>query len=157
MARSILATAGGFHAMLACGGVRNICFILLFIAAGYLLISRTGLRNFERGPYLQSVAPDSVWVVWDTSEPCMGSVEYGSTSALGQVITDEQALTHHAVQLVGLEPYTSYSYRVDDEEAAQFRSAASAAQTNFRFVVFGDTREGISVHNRQSPAWCGAP
>lgn len=120
--------------------------ILLLFAAGYLVRSWTDLHHLRRGPYLQSVAPDSVWVVWDTFKPSTGRVEYGSTPALGQVIMDEQILTHHALQLVDLEPYCLYSYRVDDGKIAQFRTAAPATQTSFRFVVFGDTREGISVH-----------
>ncbi len=76
----------------------------------------------------------------------MGRVEYGLTPALGLVANEEQCTTHHTVQLAGLEPYSFYSYRVDDGRVARFRTAAPAAQTSFRFVVFGDTREGISVH-----------
>ncbi len=120
--------------------------ILLFATASYLVRLWIGSHHLQRGPYLQSVTPNSIWVVWDTAEPSTGRVEYGLSPALGQVINDEQALTHHAVQLVGLEPYSLYSYRVDDGEVAQFRTAAPAAQTGFRFVVFGDTREGVSTH-----------
>jgi len=39
----------------------------------------------ERGPYLQSVTPTSVWVVWDTAQPAVGRVEYGPARGLGQV------------------------------------------------------------------------
>jgi hypothetical protein len=121
--------------------------ILLLAAAGYVLIALIGSRDLRRGPYLQSVTPDSVWVVWDTSQPSVGSVEYGSTPELGQVITEMQAQTHHEVQLTGLEPYSLYTYRVEGSKAAQFRTAAAATQTSFRFVVFGDTREGVGVHH----------
>jgi predicted phosphodiesterase len=65
---------------------------------------------------------------------------------MGQVEMDERALTHHEIQLVNLEPYSLYFYRVDDDAVAQFHTAAPATQTNFRFVVFGDTREGVSIH-----------
>lgn len=76
----------------------------------------------------------------------MSGVEYGLSPALGRVLQEEQAVTHHAVQLVDLEPYSLYSYRVGGGKVSQFRTAASAVQTSFRFVVFGDTREGISKH-----------
>ena len=99
-----------------------------------------------RGPYLQSVAPDSVWVVWDTAEPSTGQVEYGPTPDLGQVVEERQAAYHHEVQLTGLEAYTVYHYRVCGGEVASFRTAPTSDQTAFRFAVFGDTRTNREPH-----------
>lgn len=124
----------------------GVALLLLLAMAGYWVSSWSDHHRLRRGPYLQSLSPDSVWVVWDTSEPSIGRVEYGVSPALGQVVSEEQALSHHAVQLASLEPYSWYYYRVDGGEVAQFHSPASPAQTSFRFVVFGDTREGTRVH-----------
>jgi predicted phosphodiesterase len=103
-------------------------------------------RPHARGPYLQSVTPDSVWVVWDTTRPVMGQVEYGLTPDLGQVARSDVNGLHHAVQLTGLQPYTLYHYRVDQGTLATFRTAATPDQTAFRFVVYGDTRSGGLRH-----------
>lgn len=119
---------------------------LLLAGAVWLAAFWIDSHRLRRGPYLQSVTPDSVWVVWETSRPSASRVEYGLSPALGQVVSDERAVTHHAVQLVGLEPYSLYFYRVGGGRVSQFRTAAPPEQTSFRFVVFGDTREGRSVH-----------
>jgi predicted phosphodiesterase len=59
--------------------------------------------------------------------------------------------TRHAITLTGLEPYTTYHYRVESggmplSEGLTFRTAAGPAQTGFSFVVFGDTRTQHRVH-----------
>jgi hypothetical protein len=121
--------------------------IILCTVAGYLAVELwTNVYQFRRGPYLQSVTPDSVWVVWETSKPSIGQIEYGSTPALGQQVKEKQAVLHHQVQLSGLNSYSLYYYSVNGSAAASFHTAAAAEQTNFRFAVFGDTREGRSVH-----------
>jgi hypothetical protein len=59
---------------------------------------------------------------------------------------EEVAAHHHEVQLIGLKPYTDYYYRVEKGRVAKFRTAANSDHTDFRFVVYGDTRGGDSVH-----------
>lgn len=105
-----------------------------------------GAHAILRGPYLQSVTPDSIWVVWDTKEPSPGRIEYGDTAALGSVVEGEQPVTHHELQITGLKPYTNYYYRLDGSRVAHFRTAALPVQSSFRFAVLGDTREGTAVH-----------
>jgi len=104
------------------------------------------LQNVSRGPYLQTVTTDSVWIVWETRQPTKSSVEYGPTRALGQRREEERTVTHHELQLTGLQPYSQYFYRVEGGKVASFRTAASSGQDGFRFAVFGDTRENIFVH-----------
>jgi predicted phosphodiesterase len=121
-------------------GVAALVVIALF------WVSR-GRQDIRRGPYLQSVTPFSIWVVWDTRQPSLGQVEYGPTSDLGLAVEESQAVLHHEVELTGLQPYSDYFYRVDGGKTARFRTAAGAEQTSFRFIVLGDTREGRSIHN----------
>jgi predicted phosphodiesterase len=131
--------------------------VLLYGLGGIVLVGMAGYaalhlwiadlrRPHPRGPTLQSVTPDSVWVVWDTIEPTTGLVEYGSNPELGQVMKEMEAALHHELQLSGLQPYTEYYYQVDGGQAAKFRTAAAPDQSDFRFVVFGDTRSGDAVH-----------
>jgi predicted phosphodiesterase len=87
-----------------------------------------------------------VWIVWDTLEPNIGRVEYGLTREFGQVVEENEAALHHEVQLTELKPYTDYFYRIEKGRVAQFRTAADSDLTDFRFVVYGDTRGGDGVH-----------
>jgi len=110
----------------------------------------------SRGPYLQDEAPGSIWVVWDTAKPSTGYVEYGPTSAMGQVASGGPDVlvgieggigAHHQVQLTGLADYTQYDYRVGGEQDVySFRSAAAPGQQDFTFAVLGDTRANPDVH-----------
>jgi hypothetical protein len=131
--------------------------VVLYVLCGTAMVGIAGYSTLHiwlavrsqphpRGPYLQSVTPDSVWVVWDTVEPSIGLVKYGLTSEFGQVAEEKEAALHHEVQLIGLKPYTYYYYQVDGGKAARFRTAAPSDHTDFRFVVYGDTRGGASVH-----------
>lgn len=125
------------------------CALGLILIAGYSILHIWQVLRKQpqaKGPYLQSVTSDSVWVVWDTTRPVVGNVEYGLTRDLGQVVEEVKDSLHHEVKLKGLEPYTVYYYRVDEGQTATFRTAAGTDQTAFRFVVFGDTRSGNSIH-----------
>jgi len=110
--------------------------------------------NIIRGPYLQSVTPDSIIVVWETGRPSHGEVAYGETAAYGSSAADPAVGTRHAVTLAGLAPYTTYHYRVEsggaplseNGEDATFRTAAGADQTRFTFAVLGDTRTQHQFH-----------
>ena len=89
------------------------CALGLILIAAYSTLHIWQIQRKQpqrRGPYLQSVSPNSVWVVWDTTRPLTGVVEYGLTSELGQVTEEVKELEgslHHEVQLTGLQPYTT--------------------------------------------------
>ncbi|RLC76675.1 MAG: hypothetical protein DRJ03_28185 [Chloroflexi bacterium] len=104
-----------------------------------------------RGPYLQSVAANSIIVAWETDRPSHGEVVYGEAEEYGASVADPALGARHVVTLTGLAPYTLYHYRiVSDGEPlgadAAFRTAAGPDQAEFTFVVFGDTRTQHQVH-----------
>jgi len=104
-----------------------------------------------RGPYLQSVTPNTIIVVWETDLPSHGEVAYGKTEACGSRVADLVVATRHAVTLTGLAPYTIYHYHVESDgvplsEDATFRTATGPDQTGFTFVAFGDTRTQHQFH-----------
>ena len=119
-------------------GLGTICVLSIVLYSALQLWLAERSRPQARGPYLQSVTPDSVWVVWDTKESTTGLVEYGLTHELGQRVGENVAGLHHEVQLTGLLPYTEYYYRIEKGKGGKFRTAANSDHTNFRFVVFGD-------------------
>ncbi len=104
-----------------------------------------------RGPYLQSVTTSTIIVAWETDLSGLGEVAYGETAEYGASVADSATGTRHAVALAGLAPYTVYHYRVESGGAplgpdATFRTAAGPDQTQFTFVVFGDTRTQHTIH-----------
>ncbi len=70
------------------------------------------------GPYLQLPSPTSMTIVWHTDRTCVSRVEFGSGDRLErQAISSRHGLidndrTSHIIRLTGLEPGTTYSYRV---------------------------------------------
>ena len=67
-------------------------------------------------------------VSWTTDEPSTSEVRYGRTAALGFEREDTAPVTKHAVELSGLQPATTYVYRVTSADAAG-NSASSPATT----------------------------
>jgi len=119
---------------------------------GYSHLS--GVANtitLTRGPYLQSVTPDSVVVVWETDAPATSRADYGPTAAYGLVVSDALTITHHALTLTHLSPHAVYHYQVSSDGQvlsgdSAFRAAAAPTQTAFSFVAFGDTRTDHAAH-----------
>lgn len=118
--------------------------------------ARRALSSFTpltRGPTLQSVTTDSVVIVWETVRPASSRVDYGLTPALEISVADPAPVSHHAVTLTDLVPYTQYHYQVSSRgvplgPASTFRTAAPATQPTFSFAVFGDTRTNHVAHQR---------
>ncbi len=122
-------------------------------ASGYDHIPQetVGAVTLTRGPYLQSVTTDSVIIVWDTDQPTTTLVDYGPTAAYGLVVSNVIPVTHYALTLTTLSPYSIYHYQISSNGRPlggdnSFRTAASPTQTTFSFVVFGDTRTNVEAH-----------
>ncbi len=82
-----------------------------------------------------SVEPDSVTIAWTTDELTYGLIEYGKTSAYGSVTSEgTMAMMGHEQTISGLEPATTYHYRIRmRDEAGNIsysapRSFATAAE-----------------------------
>jgi hypothetical protein len=104
--------------------------------------------TLSRGPYLQSVTPHSITIVWETAQEVDSVVEYGPTAAYDSRASDYTWTTRHEVTLTGLSPYTTYHYRVGTStqvlsDDGAFKTAAGPGQTSFTFAVLGETNSGI--------------
>ncbi len=81
----------------------------------------------------------SVTISWTTDERSTSLVEYGLTSGYGSSMADTALVTSHLVTLSGLQPNTTYHYRVGSTDAYgngprysadfQFRTAAGSDNT----------------------------
>lgn len=119
-------------------------------------------------PVLTNPAPDAITILWATSGPATGWVEYGETPELGQrAIHSENGLLPFdercfKVRLHGLKPGTRYHYRVKSvrvdfknaykivreeevsSEVLSFVTPNPAADTA-RFTVWNDTHENAET------------
>ncbi|MCI0514784.1 metallophosphoesterase [candidate division KSB1 bacterium] len=97
------------------------------------------------GPYLQSVQPDRITVMWETTEATRGSVYWGIDSTqMRSRLTEPDLTTRHQVILQPLSPRTTYFYRCVWKDGSapigRFRTAPADAQTPIRIAVLGDSR-----------------
>ena len=103
-------------------------------------------------PYLQNVTPTSITVMWETTGVIVGPVEFGEHDRFDREATDSRPRTIHEVHLTGLDPATTYSYRVrfGDQvlSPASFTTAPPPGTENWRMVVYGDNRSNPDTHAR---------
>ena len=103
-------------------------------------------------PYLQHVTPHGITVMWETTGAEVGTVEFGEHDRFDRQATDSEARTIHEVHLTGLDPATTYTYRVRVGDqmlpAASFTTAPPPGTPNWRMVVYGDNRSNPATHAR---------
>jgi len=101
------------------------------------------------GPYLQRLGRRGVVVCWETDLPAPSAVSIGLGPIPDQVLEDPTERTRHELELTGLLPATTYTYRVDSARipsmVGQLRTETDAADP-YRFVFFGDTRTNHGDH-----------
>ncbi|WP_139313592.1 metallophosphoesterase [Salinicola sp. MH3R3-1] len=92
-------------------------------------------------PYVQNVTRNSASILWDTTSQSDTSVNYGTTSHLGNTASGEPK-RRHEVKLFGLKEDTLYYYRVEDDgpldDIHTFRTAPGAEAT-VTFAALGDS------------------
>lgn len=100
-----------------------------------------------KGPYLQNMTTTSVTICWETEAPVRGKVEYGLTTAYGNVKSDTNPFSQHEITLTGLTPSTTYHYRVGANdlftEDTTFTTAVEFTEP-FTFAVYTDAHSGGS-------------
>ena len=104
------------------------------------------------GPYIQSISQNSAIIAWQTEVETIGEVRYGTTEDLIDRVPDPTAQRQHAVLLSNLEPDTHYYYQVFSDrnlfsDILFFKTSKEIDQSNFRFVVYGDTQKNQTIHS----------
>ena len=106
-----------------------------------------------KGPYLQRVTADGITVMWESHQPTAGIVLYGKTTDYGGSVEEEEAHRIHGVHIRGLEIETRYHYKVlsgrDSSPARTFQTAVRP-DSPFRFVYYGDNKNGPHMHRRNA-------
>lgn len=119
--------------------------------------------GFTKTPYLQRVERQRVTVMWETTIPSFGYVEFGPEPGVMTRVasTPEIAGTHHEVVLTGLSANTRYQYRVTSvptvdrpgqggrvvSDTSTFRTAVERG-TPFTFLLYGDNRTQPEIHTQ---------
>jgi acid phosphatase type 7 len=120
-------------------------FALALRTARSLLGGATGLEQ-PREPYVQGVTASSAVICWVSQHPGSGVVEYGKTPELGRKETDPRVRRRHVVALAGLDPGSTYHYRVGGVGGSSptgcFRTAPVGDDSRFSFAVVGDSGSG---------------
>ena len=103
-------------------------------------------RPSPRDPYVQNVSSSSAVIAWVSEKPGAGLVEYGETPRYGREGVDARVGRRHAVSLLGLDPASTYHYRVAQGEGksgtGRFRTAPEGEDSRFVFAVIGDSGRG---------------
>ncbi len=134
----------------------------MYIRATVLALACTGLASNSAPqssggelyltPYLQNVTPTSITIMWETTGVIVGTVEFGENDRFDREATDSRPRTIHEVHLTGLDPATTYTYRVrfGDQvvSPASFTTAPPPGTENWRMVVYGDNRSNPDTHAR---------
>jgi hypothetical protein len=99
-------------------------------------------------------------ILWETSRELPGQVEYGLPPELGRSAVEEGTRTLHQVRLTGLQPATTYYYRVRSgrllSDIYAFRTAPPLGTRRWRMAVYGDSRSNPAVHHRIAEAMARA-
>jgi hypothetical protein len=100
-------------------------------------------------PYLQTPSPNSIYVCWHDTLSNLTSVEFGTTSALGQVTNGTNEIVAgeyrwHSVKLTGLQPNTEYFYKaVSGSGSSLIYNFRTLPDSNYsgkiRFLLYSDT------------------
>jgi acid phosphatase type 7 len=134
----------------------QILFGIFFILLLSLTLSTCGSRRgsvSQISPtiYLQAVTSNSVYVMAESPSTVPLRVDYKSSNANSNSVFTESTLPTtggtyiHRIHLTGLNPDTTYYYRLGSHRA-HFKTAAYSG-TNFRFAFMGDSRTGNDVYD----------
>jgi predicted phosphodiesterase len=124
--------------------------------------------KIRTGPYLQNPGADSMTVMWMTSVPGYGYVEYGETQSLGRkadgyadgLVQANNLL--HRIPLTSLKPRAKYFYRVCFKPTPVFRShhiefgpeissevhsftTRDPAAKSVRFAMYNDIHDNVAM------------
>jgi acid phosphatase type 7 len=121
-------------------------FAQVLRAAGTFLGGDGEANTSPREPYMQGVTAYSAVICWVSAGPDAGVVEYGKTPELGRKEAEARVGGRHAVALTGLDPGSTYHYRVEGAGGSSatgcFCTAPAGDDSRFSFAVVGDSGSG---------------
>ena len=119
----------------------------LILSIFSFVIGNLHAQNLMRGPYLQSMLPTGVKIMWRTDVPAISKIEFGlSKDNLSETISSDSLEIDHVLELKNLIPSTTYFYKVSannvlagGDEWHHFTTAPPFGSTTpFRAWILGD-------------------
>ncbi len=68
--------------------------------------------EFAVRPKVSFTGPSEALVSWEATQPGKGAIAYGLTKNFGEIATSSESGTQHSIRITGLEPATTYYYRL---------------------------------------------
>jgi internalin A len=103
--------------------MKKIALLALVVILTTLLTGCAGEEADQTPPVISGISASSVTessatIDWITDEPATSQVEYGLTTSYGSTATSplDALVTSHSVSLSGLDPSTTYHYRVKSKD-----------------------------------------
>jgi hypothetical protein len=121
--------------------------LLLSFLLSLIFSDQIFAQTLSRNPYLQALTPNSIKVMWSTSEPVKGWVKYGTDPTNLSITINESADNKdHMLQITGLNPYSIYYYAIGHgdvqlagDDTHFFRtSKVTGDTTGFTAWIIGD-------------------
>lgn len=89
-----------------------------------------------RAPILSSITTDNVGaanatITWNTDESATSGVDYGLTTSYGGSATNATLSSFHSITLTGLQPSTTYHYRVISTDGSTNRNVSVSGDYTF--------------------------
>lgn len=129
-------------------------------ASLFLASAPAASAEIRKGPYLQALGQTGVTVKLELASPEAATVAIEGPAGFKTERASEGAKRFHALRIEGLQPASTYTYRVAAGAAqsapVQFTTAPSDNRP-FRFVVYGDSRSDPSTHAAIARAIESAP
>ena len=88
-------------------------------------------------------ADKTATISWTTDKPSDSYVEYGTTTNYGSIQGTDDLVVNHTVHLVGLNPTTTYQFRVKCRDAAGNRVVS--ANQSFTTTLPAEAAAGVSI------------
>jgi hypothetical protein len=98
--------------------------LLLLLVFPQLALAQPEISNVDA----VSITATTATIIWITNEASNSTVNYGTTSTLGNTESDPSLVLNHSVNLTGLAPDTTYHYEV---WSGGVRSPADSAEYHF--------------------------
>jgi peroxiredoxin len=138
-----------------------ILIVCFFIGSGiYYFVTQTGTPSLPnstadatppsiQGVPISSTTETSATITWATNEPATSQVQYGETETYGSSTTPDTNLsTSHSVTLTGLDPNTTYNFKVISTDAAGNEATAEGELTTLATAdKTPPTISGVNVSN----------
>lgn len=133
--------------------------ILLILTPSLFLLLQNDLHGQDliRGPYLQTVTTESIYIKWRTDSPTDSKVWWGTDPGdLFNTIESEDNTTEHEIQITGLLENSTYYYAIGDSNGElaggdadhYFRtSPPSNTDQTIRAWVLGNAGQTESPHH----------